>query len=188
MLHLLTAELSQGPTSNPEVSDALKKGGQALENAANDLETPKAAVEAVEKTSTNLLNVDWDYHLLVKLTEWAGWLAFKIFIALVLFYVGKFIIKRVLRLLDTALNRRGVESSLSSFLHTFVKVVLMVVLILAIIQTLGVNVSSFIALFASAGLAIGMALSGTLQNFAGGVVLLVLRPYKTGDFIESMGQ
>ena len=65
---------------------------------------------------------------------------------------------------------------------------MMVMLLLAIIQTLGVNTSSFLALFASAGLAIGMALSGTLQNFAGGVVLLILRPYKVGDYIESQGQ
>ena len=61
-------------------------------------------------------------------------------------------------------------------------------LLLAIVQTLGVNTSSFLALFASAGLAIGMALSGTLQNFAGGVVLLILRPYKVGDYIASQGQ
>ena len=59
---------------------------------------------------------------------------------------------------------------------------------LAIVQTLGVNTSSFLAIFASAGLAIGMALSGTLQNFAGGVILLLLRPYRVGDYIEAMGQ
>ena len=174
MLHLMTAELSQGT-----VVDSLAK------SAERDFDK---TAEVAEKTATNLLDINWDYHLLVKLSEWAGWLAVKIAIALALFYVGKFVIKRVLRLLDTALDRRGVESSLSNFLHTFVKIVMMIMLILAIIQTLGVNVSSFIALFASAGLAIGMALSGTLQNVAGGVVLLVLRPYKTGDFIESMGQ
>ena len=174
MLHLMTAELSQGT-----VVDSLAK------SAERDFDK---TAEVAEKTATNLLDINWDYHLLVKLSEWAGWLAVKIAIALALFYVGKFVIKRVLRLLDTALDRRGVEASLSNFLRTFVKIVMMIMLILAIIQTLGVNVSSFIALFASAGLAIGMALSGTLQNVAGGVVLLVLRPYKTGDFIESMGQ
>jgi small conductance mechanosensitive channel len=64
----------------------------------------------------------------------------------------------------------------------------MVALLIVIVQTLGINTSSILALLASAGLAIGMALSGTLQNFAGGVVILLLRPYKVGDYIEAQGQ
>ena len=90
--------------------------------------------------------------------------------------------------MDKAFTRHNVETSLRSFLRSLVKVLLMIVLILAIIQTLGVNTSSVLAIFASAGLAIGMSLSGTLQNFAGGVVLLILRPYKVGDYIEAQGQ
>ena len=90
--------------------------------------------------------------------------------------------------MDKAFAHHNVETSLRSFLRSLVKALSMVVLVLAIIQTLGVNTSSFLALFASAGLAIGMALSGTLQNFAGGVVLLILRPYKVGDYIEAQGQ
>lgn len=173
MLHLLTSGEIKIDTLNREVEGFIEN---------ND------AAEKVEHTAKNLLDAGWDYHLLVKLSEWAWDLCVKVCIALAIFYVGKFLIKRILKLIDAALTRREVEVSLRNFLRTFIKVILMVVLMLAIIQTLGVNVSSFIALFASAGLAVGMALSGTLQNFAGGVVLLVLRPYKTGDFIESMGQ
>ena len=69
-----------------------------------------------------------------------------------------------------------------------IKVIMTILVILAAIQTLGVNTSSFLAMFASAGLAIGMALSGTLQNFAGGVILLLLRPYRIGDYITAQGQ
>jgi small conductance mechanosensitive channel len=90
--------------------------------------------------------------------------------------------------MDKAFNRHKDEASLRNFLRSLVKALLMVVLVLAIVQTLGVNTSSFLALSASAGLAIGMALSGTLQNFAGGVILLLLRPYKVGDYIEAQGQ
>jgi small conductance mechanosensitive channel len=69
-----------------------------------------------------------------------------------------------------------------------IKVVMMILVVLAAIQTLGINTTSFLAIFASAGLAIGMALSGTLQNFAGGVILLLLRPYRVGDYIMAQGQ
>jgi small conductance mechanosensitive channel len=132
---------------------------------------------------------DMDYrHILTSLAQEAGWILLKIVLAIVIYFVGKMLIKWILRLLDKAFTRHNVEISLRNFLHSLVKVVLMVVLIIAIVQTLGVNTASFLALFASAGLAIGMALSGTLQNFAGGVVLLILRPYKIGDYIEAQGQ
>ena len=130
-----------------------------------------------------------DYHqLLTNLAQEAGWIVLKIVIALVIYFIGKQLIKWVIRIMDKAFNRHKVEASLRSFLRSLVKALLMVMLIFAIVQTLGVNTSSFLAIFASAGLAIGMALSGTLQNFAGGVVLLLLRPYKVGDYIEAQGQ
>ena len=135
----------------------------------------------------NISNMDYK-ELLTNLVQEAGWIVLKVALALAFYFIGKMIIKWVLRIMDRAFVRHSVELSLCNFLRSLVKVLLMVVLLLAIIQTLGVNISSFIALFASAGLAIGMALSGTLQNFAGGVILLILRPYKVGDYIESMGQ
>lgn len=130
-----------------------------------------------------------DYQqLLSNLVEEAGWIALKIVLALVIYFIGKQLIKWVVRIMDKAFVRHRVETSLRSFLRSLVKVLLMVALLLAIVQTLGINTSSILALFASAGLAIGMALSGTLQNFAGGVVILLLRPYKVGDYIEAQGQ
>ena len=126
--------------------------------------------------------------LLTDMAQEAGWIILKIVLAIVIYLVGKLIMKWVIRLLDKTFAKHKVEASLCNFLRSLVKALLLIMLILAIIQTLGVNTSSFLAMFASAGLAIGMALSGTLQNFAGGVVLLILRPYKVGDYIESMGQ
>ena len=165
MLHLLQTEIEKAPLIVP---DSIQK---------------QQLVEAVKKIS------HLDYHqLLTDLVQEAGWILLKVVIALAIYFVGKQIIKWIIRLMDKAFNRHSVEASLRSFLRSLVKVLLMVMLVFAIVQTLGVNTSSFLALFASAGLAIGMALSGTLQNFAGGVVLLLLRPYKVGDYIESMGQ
>ena len=130
-----------------------------------------------------------DYRqLLTDTVQEAGWILLKVLLAVVIYIVGKQIIKWVIRLMDKAFERHAVEASLRSFLRSVVKVLLLIVLILAVVQTLGVNTSSFLAIFASAGLAIGMALSGTLQNFAGGVILLLLRPYKVGDYIEAQGQ
>ncbi len=142
--------------------------------------------KTVEKIE-NLSSIDYQ-QLLTELTQEAGWILLKIALAFALYFAGKFVIKWILRIMDKAFLRHKVETSLRNFLRSMVKALMMVMLLLAIIQTLGVNTSSFLALFASAGLAIGMALSGTLQNFAGGVVLLILRPYKVGDYIESQGQ
>lgn len=130
-----------------------------------------------------------DYRqFLTDLAHDAGWIVLKVLLALIIYIIGRQIIKWVIRIMDKAFTRHNIESSLRNFLRSLVKVLLMIVLVLAIVQTLGVNTSSILALFASAGLAIGMALSGTLQNFAGGVILLILRPYKVGDYIEAQGQ
>jgi small conductance mechanosensitive channel len=140
-------------------------------------------LEAVQKIT------HMDYRqLLTDTVQEAGWILLKVLLAVVIYVIGKQIIKWVVRLMDKAFERHAVEASLRSFLRSVVKVLLLIVLILAVVQTLGVNTSSFLAIFASAGLAIGMALSGTLQNFAGGVILLLLRPYKVGDYIEAQGQ
>jgi small conductance mechanosensitive channel len=108
-------------------------------------------------------------------------------IAIFVFYVGKFVIKKLFQVVATILYNRGVEKSLSSFVLSLVRILLYFILIVTVIGILGINTSSFVAIFASVGVAIGMALSGTLQNFAGGVLILLLRPYKVGDYIETQG-
>lgn len=118
----------------------------------------------------------------------AAWIVLKVVLALVIYFIGNWFIRRVVRLLDGLFERRHVDPSLRTFLRHTTRIVLLIILILSVVQTLGVNVTSIIALFASAALAIGMALSGTAQNFAGGVMILLLKPYKVGDYIEAQGQ
>lgn len=113
--------------------------------------------------------------------------AFDLFVAVLVFLVGRFVIRRIYAMLSRVMVRREVERSLSSFILSFVNIGLYFILVVAVIGILGINTSSFIALFASAGVAVGMALSGTLQNFAGGVLILLLKPYKVGDYIEAQG-
>lgn len=107
-----------------------------------------------------------------------------IIIAFVIYFIGRMLVKLLNRLVTNALNRRNLDPAVKSFVGSTVNILLMVLLILSVIGALGVQMTSFAALLASAGMAIGMALSGNLQNFAGGLVILLLRPYKIGDFIE----
>lgn len=113
--------------------------------------------------------------------------SFKLLIAIMVLYVGKFIIKKLYRAVRKMMINRKVDPSLTTFILSLIKMILYFILIITIIGILGIETSSFLALFASAGVAIGMALSGTLQNFAGGVLILLLKPYKVGDFIETQG-
>ena len=112
----------------------------------------------------------------------------KILLAIVVFIVGRWIVRRLNKLLAKILEKRQVEASLSTFVKSLVNITLTLLLIIVVIGVLGIETSSFIALFASAGVAIGMALSGTLQNFAGGVMILLFKPFKVGDTIEAQGQ
>ncbi|MCH5215317.1 MAG: mechanosensitive ion channel [Muribaculaceae bacterium] len=105
-------------------------------------------------------------------------------IAVLVFYVGKWIISKLYKLTHNILIRQNVEPSLSTFILSLIRILLYFILIVTVIGIIGIETSSFLALFASAGVAIGMALSGTLQNFAGGVMILLLKPYKVGDYIE----
>lgn len=108
-------------------------------------------------------------------------------VAILVFYLGRFIIGKIVSVLSTIMIKRKVDKSLSTFVISLIKMVLYFLLIVTVIGILGIETSSFIALFASAGVAIGMALSGTLQNFAGGVLILLIKPYKVGDYIEAQG-
>ena len=111
-------------------------------------------------------------------------LGLRILAAILIFYIGKFIINKIYSVSRAIMVAKGFDRSLTSFLLSFIKITLLFLLIITVIGVLGIETSSFIAIFASAGVAIGMALSGTLQNFAGGVLILLLKPYKVGDYIE----
>lgn len=116
------------------------------------------------------------------------WVLVKLVVALLFYWVGRWLIRRVVRLVDRAMEHRKVDISLRSFARNTVSVVMILILVLIVVQTLGVNVTSLIAVFSAATLAIGMALSGTAQNFAGGVMILMVKPYRVGDYITAQGQ
>lgn len=108
-------------------------------------------------------------------------------IACLVYYIGGWIIRKVVRLIKKIFEKREIEASLAGFLISIVNVSLWLMLIIAIITILGIETSSFVALFTGAGMAIGMAMSGTLGNFSGGVMILLFKPYKVGEYIKAQG-
>ena len=131
-------------------------------------------------------NMSWD-EVARKLIDWSLDAGKHILLAIVVFIVGHYLIKLLNYLLARFLARRKVEVSVETFVKSFVGITLQALLIVIVVGALGVNTTSLAALLASFGVAVGMALSGNLQNFAGGLVILFLKPYKVGDWIEAQG-
>lgn len=125
---------------------------------------------------------------LSKIIDLATSLGSRILTAFIVFLIGRWIVKKLNRIVIAIMEKKQVEASLFSFTKSLVSITLNFILIIIIIGVLGIETSSFIALFASAGVAIGMALSGTLQNFAGGIMILFFKPFKVGDVLEAQGQ
>lgn len=111
----------------------------------------------------------------------------KLLVAIVIYLIGAWLIKRVKKMLGAMFVRKNTDKALASFVTSLTTITLTVLLITATIGTLGVNTTSFAALLAAGGMAIGMAMSGTVQNFAGGIMILAFKPFKAGDFIEAQG-
>ncbi len=111
----------------------------------------------------------------------------KVLAALAIYFVGAWIIRKIKKLLANIFAKRRTDKAIASFTMSLVSITLTILLIILTVGTLGVNTSSLAALLAAGGMAIGMALSGTVQNFAGGIMLLVFKPFKAGDFIEAQG-
>ena len=122
--------------------------------------------------------------LMSRLIESGVTLGERVLAALVIFIVGKYIIKWINRLFAKVLENRKVEAGVQTFLRSMVNILMIIMLAMAVIGRLGIELTGFAALLASAGVAVGMALSGNLQNLAGGLIILVFRPYKVGDYIE----
>lgn len=122
-----------------------------------------------------------------QLWQWGLTFCKNLIVAAIVYFIGRYLIKLIIKLFTKMLEKSKVEATLYTFLSSIINVVCWFVLIIIIVGILGIETSSFIALFASAGVAVGMALSGTLQNFAGGVMILLFRPFKVGDFIEAQG-
>lgn len=111
----------------------------------------------------------------------------KVVAALVIFALGVWIIRGISNGLKRMFDRRNTEPTIASFITSFVTISLSILLVVISIGTLGVDTTSLAALLAAGGLAVGMALSGTVQNFAGGIMLLAFKPFKAGDIIEAQG-
>lgn len=152
---------------------------QATEVADTTKNVVDSVVESASKGDVS--------HVLEQLTTFALEAGKSILLAIVIYVVGKFFINLVNQVLNKMMARRKMDETIQSFLMSFVNVLLTILLIITVVSALGVNTTSFAALLASLGVAVGMALSGNLQNLAGGIVILLFKPFKVGDVIEAQG-
>ncbi len=155
----------------------------AVEEAANN--TVNEAVDAVTSMDPNtilefLKNSGIDSTLFVNFGK-------NLIVAILIFYIGRFIVRLVVRGMSRVMDRQQVDQTLQKFVGNLVSMALMVVVIIAAIGALGIQTTSFIAIFGAAGLAVGLALQGSLSNFAAGVLIVLFRPYKVGDYVEAAG-
>ncbi len=111
----------------------------------------------------------------------------KVLLAVAIYIVGAWLIRKVKKVLAKTFEKRKSDKTIATFIQSLVSATLWIVLILAMVGTLGINTTSIAALLAAGGMAIGMAMSGTVQNFAGGLILLAFKPFKVGDFIDAQG-
>ena len=156
---------------------------EQVTETVQDTTAVNSMVEGVKKLATTPVS-DWLPDLV---KDYLVPFGIKLVAAIVVLLLGRWVIKLIKKGVTKVMTRRKMDPSLSSFLMSLVSVLLTFLLIIAIVGILGVNTSSLVALLASAGLAIGMALSGTLQNFAGGVMIMLFKPFKVGDFISAQG-
>lgn len=123
-------------------------------------------------------------HLINIVVEYAP----KVLMALIVLMIGLWLIKRIAILADKAMQKRELEVSLRTFLKSLVSIGLKIVLIVTVAGMIGIGTASFVTVLGAAGLAVGLALQGSLSNFAGGVLILIFKPFKVGDTIEAQGQ
>ncbi len=163
MLNILQTLVQGEEVEN--LADTLRvEGGKLLTNVVND---PRGVLH-------DLLDKAIDFGL-------------KVLGALAIYIIGAWLIRRIKRLLLKIFEKRKTEKTIVSFVLSLVTLLLTVILIVITVSALGINTSSFAALLAAVGVALGMALSGTVQNFAGGIIILAFKPFKAGDYIEAQG-
>lgn len=152
-------------------------------------EAPAAIADSVKTTIIGAVqNLSENPHeYLSGLGQSAISFGLKVVAALLIYLVGLWLIRRVKALMMKIFTKKGTEKTLVTFVTSFVSILLSAIVIIIAISTLGVNTTSLAALLAAGGMAIGMALSGTVQNFAGGIMILVFKPFKAGDFIKTQG-
>jgi len=149
----------------------------------------ETATEEVIKNIEKLGNIDFSKikmsSLIEKLVEWAATTGFKLIVGALIISIGFKLIKKLVERFMDVLEKREVDITLSRFLKSLITVSLKVILVLPVLGYWGVQLSGIAALVASAGVAIGLALQGSLSNFAGGFIILFIRPFKVGDYIET---
>lgn len=156
---------------------------QAQTIPADSLQEPAAVLDQTIKTIIQtpvdqLISTGLDYGLKFGV---------KILAAIAIYLIGAWLIRKIKTIIRKICERRSLDASLTTFLLSFTSISLSILLIVTTISVLGVDTTSFVALLAGSGVAIGMALSGTLQNFSGGIMILVFKPFKVGDYIEAQG-
>lgn len=134
------------------------------------------------------LNISTDSLNLESLTGYALEYGIPLLKAILIYIIGAFIIKKLVKVTNKVMDKNSYDPTLKKFLTNLLKWILTVLLVVTVAGTLGVETASFAAILAAAGLAIGLALQGSLSNFAGGVLILIFKPYKIGDLIEAQGE
>ncbi|MEZ4923986.1 MAG: mechanosensitive ion channel [Crocinitomicaceae bacterium] len=147
------------------------------------LDTLQVAKEPTTQTTNNSFDFSWDW-MMDKIYEWG----LNLILAIAILIIGFWLSKRVSKFVGKVFDRKQLDESLKRFLMSMVTISLRVMVLVTALGQLGLEMTSFVALIGGAGLAIGMAFSGTLGNFAGGVMILIFRPYKVGDYIKAQGE
>ncbi len=158
---------------------------QAAAEAADSTEVStfeSAAKQTVEYFTTTPSSEIWSSFLHNALT-----FGLKVVAALVIYFVGAWLIKLIKKLLKKVFEKRSTEKAVASFVTSLVSITLTVLLIIITIGALGINTTSLAALLAAGGMALGLALNGTVQNFAGGIMILIFKPFRDGDYISAAG-
>ncbi|MGM9786165.1 MAG: mechanosensitive ion channel family protein [Candidatus Cryptobacteroides sp.] len=149
-------------------------------DSLNNVQAEIAAVaEKIATTPTEQLLTDLGNHAIS--------FGLKVLAAIIIYCIGAWLIKKIKVILARIFVKRNTEASIVSFVQSMTSIALTIILIIITVGALGIDTTSIAALLAGGGMAIGMALNGTVQNFAGGIMLLVFRPFKAGDFIEAQG-
>lgn len=131
-------------------------------------------------------NTIWD-QLLVMLQTTGVEFVKNLVVALIIFYVGRWVVGLIVRAIASVMRKSNMDKTLETFICNLVRMALVVFVVIAAVNQLGVQTTSMIAVLGAAGLAVGLALQGSLSNFASGVLIVLFRPYKAGDFIEGAG-
>ena len=157
------------------------------DSTSNPIDSVHQVAHTIIKNVTTGEGLDKMSILFNQLISWSLTIGGHIIAALVIFIIGRFVIKLINKLFDKLLTGRAVDPGVKSFLRSLVNALLLVLLIVAVVNKLGIETTSFAALLASFGVAVGMAMSGNLSNFVGGMIILMFKPYRVGDWIEVDG-